>query len=79
MKKITEEELIQIKNHRSKIDELMHQVGVLEANKHAALHEVAEVNSEINKYKKVLEDKYGSVNINVSDGTYVELEEVEDV
>ncbi len=75
MKKVTEEELAQIKNHRNKINDLMHEIGVLEANKHAALHEVAKINSEINESKKILEEKYGSININVNDGTYTLIEE----
>jgi len=75
MNKITDKELSQIKDHRNKINDLMHQVGVLEANKHAALHDVAEVNAEINKYKKVLEDKYGSINIDVATGEYTPIEE----
>ena len=75
MNKITDQELSQIKEHRNKINDLMHQVGVLEANKHAALHDVAEVNAEINKYKKVLEDKYGSINIDVATGEYTPIEE----
>ena len=73
MKKITDEELKTIKDHRSKIAELMQQVGVLEANKHAALHEVAEVNKEINDFKDALESKYGSINIDVTDGSYEEI------
>tara|TARA_R110002020_G_scaffold118140_6_gene270113 strand:- start:4354 stop:4590 length:237 start_codon:yes stop_codon:yes gene_type:complete len=75
MKKVTEEELAQIKNHRNKINDLMHEIGVLEANKHAALHEVAKINSEINESKKILEEKYGSINIDVNDGTYTLIEE----
>ncbi len=56
-KKITEKELSTIIGHRSKINELMQQIGVLEANKHAGLHEVAEVNKEINEFKESLEAK----------------------
>ena len=78
MKKITDEELKTIKDHRSQISDLMQQVGVLEANKHAALHEVAEVNKEINEFKKNLEDKYGSININIEDGSYEPIENQEE-
>lgn len=73
--KITEKELQTIKNHRSKINELMQQIGVLEANKHAGLHEVAEINKEINDFKEELEAKYGSINIDIENGgTYVAID-----
>lgn len=75
MKKITDEELKTIKDHRAQINDLMQQVGVLEANKHAALHEVAEVNKEINEFKKDLENRYGSINVNIEDGSYTSIEE----
>jgi len=73
-KKITKEELDSIVENRSKINELMQQIGVLEANKHAALHEVAEVNKLINNQKSDLEAKYGSINIDIETGNYTEIE-----
>ena len=73
MNKITDEELKTIKDDRAEVNELIQQVGVLEANKHAALHEIAEVNKKINEYKKFLEGKYGSININVEDGSFTEI------
>jgi len=72
--KIKEEQLKTIKEHQSKISELINQIGILEANKHGVLHEMATVNVEINEYKKKLEEEYGSININVEDGSYTVIE-----
>jgi len=77
--KITEEELKKVQDHQGQIGRLVHNIGVLEAEKHAALHMLAGANEDQEKTKKELEEKYGSININISDGSYEEVkkEEVE--
>ena len=62
--KIKEEEL-----------KLVHNIGLLESQKHGLLHEIAGVNKDIEEYKEVLEAEYGAININVEDGTYTKIEE----
>ena len=52
-------------------------VGILEVKKHAILHEIAGVNGEQEDYKKVLEEKYGRININLEDGTFTHITENE--
>ena len=54
---------------------MLNQIGVLEANKHGLLHELAGVNKDIEDYKSVLEKEYGAININLEDGTYTDIEE----
>jgi len=76
--KIKEEQLNTIREQQAKINDLVNQVGVLEANKHGILHEMAAVNQEINEYKKELESEYGSININVEDGSYTVIEKEEE-
>lgn len=76
--KIKEEQLTKIREQQAKINDLVNQVGVLEANKHGVLHEMAAVNQEINEYKKELEKEYGSININVEDGSYTVIEKEEE-
>ena len=39
------------------------------------LHEVAEVNKQIEDYKQLLESDYGQININLLDGSYTSIEE----
>ncbi len=73
MAKITKEELEKVVDFQNKLYKITTDIGVLETQKHAALHDLANVNQEQEEYKKVLEDKYGSININLEDGTYTEI------
>ena len=75
--KITKEELDKVLNFQNKLYKLSTDIGILEVKKHAILHEVASVNGEQEEYKKVLEEKYGKININLEDGTFEELKEDE--
>ena len=73
--KIKEEELKTIQEQQAKLNELLHNIGVLESQKHGLLHEIAAANKDIEEYKTVLEKEYGAININVEDGTYTEIKE----
>ena len=72
--KIKEEELKTIKDQQQKLNELVHNIGLLESQKHGLLHDIAEVNKEVENYKQVLEKEYGSININLEDGSYTKIE-----
>ena len=73
--KIKEEELKLIQEQQKQLNELVHNIGLLESQKHGLLHEIAGVNKDIEEYKEVLEAEYGAININVEDGTYTNIEE----
>ena len=73
--KIKEEELKTIQEQQTKLNELVHSIGLLESQKHGLLHEIAGANKDIEEYKSVLEKEYGAININVEDGTYTKIEE----
>tara|TARA_Y100000296_G_C5094004_1_gene216381 strand:- start:436 stop:684 length:249 start_codon:yes stop_codon:yes gene_type:complete len=73
--KIKEEELKKIQEQQKQLNELVHNIGLLESQKHGLLHEIAGVNKDIEEYKEVLEAEYGAININVEDGTYTKMEE----
>lgn len=77
-KSITAEELKQIKEQQSELGTVVNQIGQLEANKHSLLHKIAGINESIEETKKQLEEKYGSININLEDGTYTEIEKEDD-
>jgi len=77
-KLITAEELKQIKEQQSELGTVVNQIGQLEANKHSLLHKIAGINEGIEETKKQLEEKYGSININLEDGTYTEIEKEDD-
>jgi hypothetical protein len=72
--KIKEEELKLIQEQQKKLNELVHNIGLLESQKHGMLHEIAGVNKEIEDHKEVLENEYGAININLEDGTYTKIE-----
>ena len=71
---ITAEELKTIKEQQTELSGIINQIGQLEANKHALLHKIAGVNEGVEETKKQLEDKYGSISINLEDGSYEEVE-----
>jgi hypothetical protein len=75
MSKITEEELEQLKDQESKKSVILHDLGVLETQKHNLLHAYAVIQDEQNKSKVALEDKYGKINVDLSDGSYETIEE----
>tara|TARA_B100001093_G_scaffold167245_1_gene159845 strand:+ start:256 stop:501 length:246 start_codon:yes stop_codon:yes gene_type:complete len=77
--KIKEQELKTIQEQQSKLNELVHNIGMLESQKHGLLHDIAKVNKDIEDYKEKLEKEYGPVEINLEDGTYAKIEKnVED-
>jgi hypothetical protein len=76
--KIKEEQLTTIKEQQEKINSILHQLGYLESQKHGLLHELASVNQDVEEFKKVLEEEYGAININLEDGTYTEIEQEEE-
>lgn len=72
--KITKEQLDKITNQQKTLNMMLSNIGVLESQKHALLHQIAEVNKEIEDTKVELENEYGAININLEDGSYTELE-----
>ena len=75
--KIKEEELKLIQEQQKQLNELVHNIGLLESQKHGLLHDIASANKDIEDYKEVLEAEYGAININLEDGTYTKID-VED-
>ena len=68
--KITEEELKVIQDQQNKTNTMLAEIGLLETQKHALLHDIAQLNEDINNFKEKLQKTYGDVNITISDGTY---------
>ena len=56
MSKITDEELAQLKDQESKKEQILREVGILEARKHQFLHALDQVLEEQDKTKIALED-----------------------
>ena len=68
--KLEKEEFDKIIDFQKKIRTMLQNMGVLESQKHAILHDLAGVNEDQEKLKKELEEKYGAININLEDGSY---------
>jgi hypothetical protein len=76
-KTIKKDQLEKIVAQQKDLNVLLTNIGVLETQKHSLLHQVAEVNKEVEDFKVVLESEYGAVNINLEDGSYTEIEKEE--
>ena len=75
--KITEEELKTIQDQQNKTNTMLAEIGLLETQKHALLHDIAQLNEDINNFKEKLQKTYGDVNITISDGTYTPIDKEE--
>lgn len=77
-KKITAEQLEKLVKNQKELNGMLVNIGVLESQKHSLLHQLAEINKESEEFKAELQAKYGSININLEDGSYVEVENNEE-
>jgi len=75
MAKIKQEELKAVTSIKKELDALVSEIGVIETQKHALLHKVAEVNESLAKEKKTLEKAYGKISIDLETGEYTEINE----
>lgn len=73
--KIKEEQLKELKEKVSGIQQLQSQVGNLEAQKHIVLHQLLGIQDSLQKLQVELEQEYGKVSINIEDGSYQEIKD----
>jgi predicted nucleic acid-binding Zn-ribbon protein len=74
VKQITQEQLETITNQQKDLNALLVNVGIVESQKHGLLHQIAELNNAIEDTKSKLQEEYGAININLTDGSYTEIE-----
>ncbi len=74
---IKKDQLEKIQNFQKDLNKLLNEVGFLEAQKTAVLSKFHEVNKQTEDFKKELEEEYGSININLEDGSYTPIEKEE--
>ncbi|RPJ58627.1 MAG: hypothetical protein EHM12_07645 [Dehalococcoidia bacterium] len=74
VKQITQEQLETITNQQKDLNALLVNVGIVESQKHGLLHQIAELNNTIEETKSKLQEEYGAININLTDGSYTEIE-----
>ena len=75
--KITEEQLKTIKDQQAKLQAAFIDIGFIESKKHEALHIQVQASEALEATKKQLEEDYGQVNIDLTDGSYTIIEKEE--
>ena len=70
---ITTEELANVKKVQGELQSYLANIGVLEVQKAKAIYHVNLLEKEMDETKKDIEAKYGPVNINLVDGTFVKI------
>ena len=73
--KVDEQELARMQSSIKTIDQLTHEVGTIEVRKHALMKAMGQVQERIEGIRVQLQDKYGTDNINIQDGTINHPEE----
>ena len=73
--KITKEQLGKMQNIVRAINEGQQQLGMLESQKHALLHDVMQLQGVIGKIQQELKEEYGNIDINISDGAIKYLQD----
>ena len=74
MPQLEENFLTELREQEAKKSAILHDLGVLETQKHNLLHAFANVQEEQNKLKVEIEDKHGKINVNLEDGSFEEIE-----
>ncbi len=77
VKKITDEELKSVQGKVNVINQAQMTVGGLEVQKAVAIEQLKAAQQELQVIQKELEDKYGKVSVNLTDGTIAEIPEDE--
>jgi len=76
---LDEKEFTQVKKEQDKVNSILAEIGYIESKKHALLHELADTNEVVNNTKKVLEEKYGSISIDLLTGKWKRVNDKENV
>jgi len=77
MSKISKEELKELQEQEQKKSAILHDLGVLDTQKHSLMHIWADIISQQEGAKKELEEKYGKINIDLKTGEYKEIKDDE--
>ena len=75
--KITDEELKSVQEKVNVINQVQMQIGGLEVQKNIALDTIKAGHVDLQVIQKELEEKYGKVSVNLTDGTISEIPEDE--
>ena len=78
MSKISEAELKNLQEQEQKKGAILHDLGLLETQKHSLNHYYVDLMVEQEKTKKELEEIYGEININLKDGSFTLIKKDEE-
>jgi len=67
---LTPKEFKQIKEQQEKVNSILIEIGYIESKKHALLHDLASTNEVVDNTKKVLQEKYGSISVDMTTGEF---------
>ena len=67
--KITDEQLQKVQQTINSINRGQLELGSIETRKHMLLHQIGAIQDELSQIQKEFEEQYGTVDINVQDGT----------
>ena len=73
VEKISEEHLKDLQGKVNTINQAQLQLGNIESQKHALLHNIAGMQKELSDFQNTLEEEYGKVSINIQDGSITEI------
>ena len=73
MPQLEEQFLNKLREQEAKKSAILHDLGVLETQKHNLLHAFASVQSEQEQTKSQVEEKHGKINVNLEDGSFEEI------
>ena len=65
--------LTQLREQEAKKSAILHDLGVLETQKHNLLHAFANIQAEQEQTKSEIEEKHGKINVNLEDGSFEEI------
>jgi len=74
-KAITKKELEKVTELQTELQSYLANIGVLEVQKAKAIFQVNMLEKAMDEMKKSIEENYGPININLTDGTYEEIKE----
>ena len=74
---ITKEELAGLQELINTLNRAQIEIGSLETKKHALLHQVTQLQGQMQTMQKTFEETYGKVDINITNGTISYSEDVE--
>ena len=77
VEKITDQELKELQDQVNKINSAQLRLGGIESQKHTLVHGINAMQKEVQDMQVKLEEKYGKVSINITDGTIRQIPEDE--